>query len=537
MEYVSGERLKDVIDRNPNGMPLDEVAALVRGICAGVAYLHDHGIVHRDLKPGNIFLDDGIVKIGDYGLSKFISCSRRSGQTESVGTVPLHGPGDRHGRSTAKRSTSTPWASSCTRCSPAACRSTARAVSEIIMKHLTAAPDVSPLPEKLRPIVQRAFVQGSGKAISQRGRNGKRRRSGIRCHGGRQTFVAAHAAASANAGHNGRSKGHVYRRQRRKRTVCISGRYNKLERRKQFLFRRSRRPPVVSRLRKPSAEDGNNSRSWWHGPQLNRTAKILLAAFLITVAIVNVGWILPAAAILGSIYLVYFGIRMIVLAQDQRPLAARPATHAFPPARPAPMPPGDICRRYGTRRHGAAGAGQSQTIAKRRRRWHEVASEQLRRKTPGERLMELTGSMLMSSVVVGVVSFLVLLVSGHPVNSSVSTWSNFAWLGLTSLIGTWTVLVPAKMWEGVDGDIVRRRFLQVILGLAVGAAAFGLDQYLIAELNTLASDRHAYGLASSADDFPERSNSAFARVPCLFRRIICRSSLVAASQPHANVAI
>ena len=29
MEYVAGPSLKDVIDRNPNGMPLDEVAALV----------------------------------------------------------------------------------------------------------------------------------------------------------------------------------------------------------------------------------------------------------------------------------------------------------------------------------------------------------------------------------------------------------------------------------------------------------------------------------------------------------------------------
>ena len=62
------------------------------GIAQGVAYLHDHGIVHRDLKPGNIFLDQGTVKIGDYGLSKFISCSRRSGQTESVGTFHYMAP-------------------------------------------------------------------------------------------------------------------------------------------------------------------------------------------------------------------------------------------------------------------------------------------------------------------------------------------------------------------------------------------------------------------------------------------------------------
>ena len=92
MEYVAGESLKDVIDRNPNGMPSEELQRWFEGIAAGVCCLHDHGIVHRDLKPGNIFEDDGVIKIGDYGLSKFISASRRSGQTESVGTFHYMAP-------------------------------------------------------------------------------------------------------------------------------------------------------------------------------------------------------------------------------------------------------------------------------------------------------------------------------------------------------------------------------------------------------------------------------------------------------------
>src|SRR5215204_4690019 len=47
MEYVAGSSLKETIDRNPNGLPLDQVEFWFRGIVAGVAYLHDHGIVHR----------------------------------------------------------------------------------------------------------------------------------------------------------------------------------------------------------------------------------------------------------------------------------------------------------------------------------------------------------------------------------------------------------------------------------------------------------------------------------------------------------
>ncbi|MEX0641198.1 MAG: serine/threonine-protein kinase, partial [Pirellulales bacterium] len=98
MEYVSGESLEEVIERNPNGVPIEQTLWWMRGICSGVAYLHDHGIVHRDLKPGNIFSDDCVVKIGDYGLAKFISCSRRSGQTESVGTVHYMAPEIANGR-------------------------------------------------------------------------------------------------------------------------------------------------------------------------------------------------------------------------------------------------------------------------------------------------------------------------------------------------------------------------------------------------------------------------------------------------------
>ena len=98
MEYVAGESLEEVIGRNPQGLPPDEALDWMQGIAAGVAYLHDHGIVHRDLKPGNIFRDDGLVKLGDYGLSKFISCSRRSGQTESIGTVHYMAPEVANGR-------------------------------------------------------------------------------------------------------------------------------------------------------------------------------------------------------------------------------------------------------------------------------------------------------------------------------------------------------------------------------------------------------------------------------------------------------
>ena len=92
MEYVPGDSLREVIESHPQGMPIEKIHDWFEEIAAGVAYLHDHGIVHRDLKPGNIFLDEDAIKIGDYGLAKFISGSHPGGQTESVGTFHYMAP-------------------------------------------------------------------------------------------------------------------------------------------------------------------------------------------------------------------------------------------------------------------------------------------------------------------------------------------------------------------------------------------------------------------------------------------------------------
>jgi hypothetical protein len=92
MEYVSGPSLRELMIAEPAGLGPQKAAYFIKGICQGLSYLHERGIVHRDLKPGNIFYDDGYVKIGDYGLSKHISMSKHSGQTVSVGTVHYMAP-------------------------------------------------------------------------------------------------------------------------------------------------------------------------------------------------------------------------------------------------------------------------------------------------------------------------------------------------------------------------------------------------------------------------------------------------------------
>ncbi len=170
--------------RHPNGLPPGEAVACMRQVCAGVAYLHDHGIVHRDLKPGNIFLDEGTYKIGDYGLSKFISHSRRSGQTESIGTVHYMAPeiaNGHYGKEIDIYALGVILYEMLTGHVPFEGES----IGEVLMKHLTAEPDLSRVPAQFRPIVARLLRKDPGSPLSECAGAGGRHRRGA----GRQATV------------------------------------------------------------------------------------------------------------------------------------------------------------------------------------------------------------------------------------------------------------------------------------------------------------------------------------------------------------
>ncbi len=92
MEYLAGEPLGAILAHNPEGVAQDLAGQWFQGLAAAVHHLHDHGIVHRDLKPGNIFLENGCIKVGDYGLCKTMGQSQNLKQTQSVGTVHYMAP-------------------------------------------------------------------------------------------------------------------------------------------------------------------------------------------------------------------------------------------------------------------------------------------------------------------------------------------------------------------------------------------------------------------------------------------------------------
>ena len=158
MEYVAGETLGTVLNRHPSGLPADLAQQWFLALARAVAYLHDHGIVHRDLKPGNIFIESGVLKVGDYGLSKFISSSQRTAQTQSVGTVYYMAPEISTGNYNKQIDI---YAAGIILYEMLTGRVPfeGESAGEILMKHLTAPPDLSKVPPQYVPVVAKALAK------------------------------------------------------------------------------------------------------------------------------------------------------------------------------------------------------------------------------------------------------------------------------------------------------------------------------------------------------------------------------------------
>ncbi|MBB73073.1 MAG: serine/threonine protein kinase [Planctomycetaceae bacterium] len=453
MEFVSGESLRDVLDRYPEGMPHEEIRRWFTAIAEAVGYLHQHGIVHRDLKPGNVFDDGGIVKVGDYGLSKFISGSRRHDQTESVGTfhymAPEIGKGV-YGKEVDIYALGVILYEMLTGRVPFEGESS----QEIIMKHLTDLPEVSGLPDGYREVVAQALNKDPNERFTE----------AEEMHRGLGSVLKWDNHAKLPPVLPKPHRHHLG-------TVVINDESAPQPEVLQATVvehgvvtgdaRGSSPEPIAQAVR----AGGSRFRDWWHSTHSVVQLSVLAVAVLLLV--LQTRWLLLSGVLLGMVYLIYFVIRNTVSALS------------------------------GTRSGGQGSATTrpvtSQNPQRRRRQsrvpWQQVARTDLRDKGFAERFTELSGALLLSSIVVGVLSLVMLIAAGQPIDGSIDMFARFTWLATVSMAGSWVVLMSCKFWEGDAGEPLSRRFVLLGVGLLWGFAGYFGGDFLSVTLDPTVGDQ------------------------------------------------
>ena len=104
-ELLEGEDLEAKIELRTPISYLERIGILIQ-IAQGLAYAHSQGVLHRDVSPSNVrVLDDGLVKIMDFGIARLVSSDVRTTKAGSIlGTAGYLPPEQVLGKATDERS-------------------------------------------------------------------------------------------------------------------------------------------------------------------------------------------------------------------------------------------------------------------------------------------------------------------------------------------------------------------------------------------------------------------------------------------------
>ncbi len=434
MEYVDGDTLDQAVRQAPQGMPIGEASKWLEGIIRGVEYLHSRGLVHRDLKPGNVFRTGTTIKVGDVGLSKFVTPSRRSAHTQSVGTVYYMAPEvarGQYGREVDIYATGVILYEMLTGSVPFDGESTA----EILMKHLTEKPDLSLLPPSVREVVGRALEKDPANRFASINAMWTAFSDAV---SGRTQRVTGAQAAVVN-GHHGPGV----------KPAMVGA--------------------VAAGAAAPAAATGVwvGLRQWlsnpWSWPILVLTG-IIVVPIAITAASTFVGLLFACLILLIAWKLVAAFVQGWQGASSQTAAADRTAA-AVAGGRPGARHVAQPARRSTVRR-----AGMVRDIS-----WTT-------------RCMHLTGSAAVATLCVALLTAgLVMFQPGMfmNVNGQIGDRSTIGLFGVTAAIASWAIILLTKLLEGRKVDDSSRRLLQAAVGCLVGAATWLASEFLITGIPSL----------------------------------------------------
>ena len=448
MEYVSGDCLDKVVARYPEGMPMEQILKWLSGMTAGISFLHDRGIVHRDLKPANVFSDASGVKIGDVGLSKFISESRRSAQTQSVGTVYYMAPEvarGRYGKEVDVYALGVMLYELVTGCVPFNGQTTA----EILMKHLSERPDLTPLPERLRPVLARALEKDPERRTPDANQLELEFRNAVRGVG------AVTPPPPPRGNTRPRPEQVAYQ------TPQHAG--NRPELRETVV------PGPPAQVPQPKNEGLG---AWFGG--LSPFAKCMVGGFGFVICMQFLGARGGSPSIMAGLFLglmAYSAYSVWHAIFGKSPVQVAPV--AYQPASPPP-PPQQAARPVPLKR----AKPQTAPVFRRAKvvKPKPLSPATVRPVGIGQKLTELTGSMTIAAFCSVAITTLLAVTEllGSP--------SQAGLFAVVTLVASWAIMAMSKLTEGTGTYGLARRIIMGATGLGIGGFAFVLNGLLLSDM-------------------------------------------------------
>jgi len=98
MEYIEGRHLKQLLKKRGK-LTISEAVDIMLQLTDGMSVAHDHYIIHRDIKPQNIMiLENGMVKITDFGIAMAINSTQLTQTNSVMGSVHYLPPEQANGK-------------------------------------------------------------------------------------------------------------------------------------------------------------------------------------------------------------------------------------------------------------------------------------------------------------------------------------------------------------------------------------------------------------------------------------------------------
>lgn len=105
MEYIDGITLKEYLEQQKNKIEWKMAVYFTAQILKAMQHAHERGIIHRDVKPQNIMLlQDGTIKVTDFGIARFSNTETRTMTDKAIGSVHYIAPEQARGDHTDGKS-------------------------------------------------------------------------------------------------------------------------------------------------------------------------------------------------------------------------------------------------------------------------------------------------------------------------------------------------------------------------------------------------------------------------------------------------